>query len=110
MINRKILLPFCLFLGLSAISYSQTGRSQTDVNKDIDVVRVYEQVVKEGFGTPLIYKKLASAYYFKSDYGKALGWFQKFFAIEKNTDPVFLLQYQQTMKAVAVTTEAASAL
>jgi hypothetical protein len=53
---------------------------------------------------------LASAYYFKSDYGKALGWFQKFFAIEKNTDPVFLLQYQQTMKAVAVTTEAASAL
>ncbi len=98
---QKTLFSCCIILCISAISYSQIDRPRRDVNKDIDVVRVYEQVVKEGYGTPFIYKKLASAYYFKSDYGKALTWFQKLFATEKNTDPELVQQYHQTVKAVA---------
>ncbi len=90
-----------LFASISTFSYSQTSPHKTDVNKDIDVVRVYEQVVVEGYGTPFIYKKLATAYYFKSEYGKALAWFQKLFAEEKNTDPELAHLYNQALKAVA---------
>ncbi len=101
MINKQNLLSFLLFASISTFSYSQTSPHKTDVNKDIDIVRVYEQVVVEGYGTPFIYKKLATAYYFKSEYGKALAWFQKLFAEEKNTDPELAHQYNQALKAVA---------
>ncbi|WP_313112857.1 hypothetical protein [Aequorivita sediminis] len=72
-----------------------------DVNKDIDIVRVYEQVVREGYGTPFIYKHLAIAYYYNSEYSKAITWFQKLFSVEKNTDPNLDSHYRQALKAVA---------
>lgn len=91
-----------MFASFSSLSFSQTNLHKTDVNKDIDVVRVYEQVVKEGYGTPFIYKELATAYYFKSEYGKALAWFQKFFSDSRNTDPELRQRYNQSLKAVAM--------
>lgn len=100
MITMQNLFALLLFASISTISFSQTSPHKTDVNKDIDVVLVYEQVVVEGYGTPFIYKKLATAYYFKSEYGKALAWFQKLFAEEKNTDPELAHQYNQALKAV----------
>jgi hypothetical protein len=108
MITKRNLLALFLFASISTFSFSQTSPHKTDVNKDIDVVRVYEQVVVEGYGTPFIYKKLATAYYFKSEYGKALAWFQKLFAEEKNTDPELAHQYNQTLKAVAAANSATS--
>ncbi len=102
MINKQNLLHFLLFASISTFSFSQTYSHKIDVNKDIDIVRVYEQVVVEGYGTPFIYKKLATAYYFKSEYEKALPWFQKLFAEEKSTDPELVKQYQQSLKAVTV--------
>ncbi|AFL80903.1 hypothetical protein Aeqsu_1410 [Aequorivita sublithincola DSM 14238] len=101
MINRQNLFALLLFASISTICYSQSKQLKTDVNKDIDVVRVYEQVVKEGYGTALIYRHLATAYYFKNEYGKALSWFQKLYSIEKNTDPLIAHQYEQTLKAIA---------
>lgn len=101
MIAKRYLLLLFLFAAVSTASFSQTKSAKTDVNKDIDVVRVYEQVVKEGYGTPFIYKKLAVAYYFKSEYGLAVSWFQKLFAEEKTDDPQLNLQYNQALKAVA---------
>lgn len=108
MITKRSLLVLFLFANISTFSFSQSKLHKTDVNKDIDVVRVYEQVVKEGYGTPFIYKKLATAYYFKSEYEKALAWFQKLFSEDKNTDPELAHQYFQTLKAVAVTNSANS--
>ncbi|SRX73306.1 tetratricopeptide repeat protein [Aequorivita antarctica] len=96
---KSNLLAFLLFAGISTVSFSQT-KTKTDVNKDIDVVRVYEQVVEEGYGTPFIYKELANAYYFKSEYNKALLWFEKLFKAEKSSDPEILQRYKQALKAV----------
>jgi hypothetical protein len=101
MITKLNLLGFLILISISTSSFAQSNHRKTDVNTDIDVVRVYEQVVKEGYGTPYIYKKLATAYYFKSEYGKALAWFQKLFSEEKNTDPELTNQYNQSLKAVA---------
>ncbi len=102
MITKRNLLTLLIFASISCFSFSQSKTHKTDVNKDIDVVRVYEQVVKEGYGTPFIYRELAKAYYFKSEYGKALSWFQKLFAEERNTDPDLAQQYSQSLKAVAI--------
>ncbi len=103
MITKRFLLTLILLAGISSLSIAQSATHKTDVNKDIDVVRVYEQVVKEGYGTPFIYKKLATAYYYKSEYDKAITWFQKLFSEEKNTDPELATQYNQALKAVAAT-------
>lgn len=103
MIKKRNLLAFFVFVSISTVVFSQSVPRKTDVNKDIDVVRVYEQVVEEGYGTPFIYEKLATAYYFKSEYGKAVSWFQKLFSEAKNTDPELTHQYNQALKAVAAT-------
>lgn len=96
---KSHLFAFLLCSGITAVSFSQSS-TKTDVNKDIDVVRVYEQVVQEGYGTPFIYKNLANAYYFRNEYSNALIWFEKLFEAEKNTDPEIAHRYQQTLKAV----------
>lgn len=98
---KQILLVCLLTTTISTFSFSQSKSHKTDVNKDIDVVRVYEQVVREGYGTPFIYKELASAYYFQSKYDQAVSWFQKLFETEKNADPELTHRYQQALKAVA---------
>ncbi|MEM0517958.1 MULTISPECIES: hypothetical protein [Aequorivita] len=98
MIIKQNLLVFLLFAGISTFSFSQ---SKTNDNKQIDVVRVYEQVVRDGYGTPFIYERLATAYYFKGEYDKAVSWFQKFYSEKSNTDPTLAYQYTQSLKAVA---------
>ncbi len=101
--------PLALFLLLFCVSFTLTAQSSSpektiDVNKDVDVVKVYEQVVKEGYGTPFIYKKLANAHYFKSNYGAAKKWFEKLFSIEKPTDATLKHRYTQTLKALDLDT------
>ncbi|MFC7357848.1 tetratricopeptide repeat protein [Jejudonia soesokkakensis] len=71
-----------------------------DVNRDVDVTKVYEQVVKEGFGTTLIYKDLANAHYFKSNYADAKKWFEKLFSLEPPTDATLQFRYKQSLKAL----------
>ena len=96
------LLAFLLCAGITTVSFSQTS-VKTDVNKDIDVTRVYEQVVDEGYGTPFIYENLANTYYFRNEYNQALKWFEKLFETEKNPSTEINQRYQQTLKAVAAT-------
>lgn len=96
---------FFFLLGV-ATSFSQSNTaSKTDVNKDIDVVKVYEQVVKEGYGTPDIYKKLANGYYFQGEYLQAKKWFEKLFDEVEPKDKMLLFRYKQTLKALDITLE-----
>ncbi|RMA66329.1 hypothetical protein [Ulvibacter antarcticus] len=83
-----------------SISAQTSAKKKTDVNKDVDVVKVYEQVVVEGYGTPFIYQELANAYYFKNEYTKAKKWFEKLFNVEKPKDATLAHRYRQTLKAL----------
>ncbi len=91
-----ILCILCLFMAFTSVA-------QTDVNKDIDLTKVYEQVVKEGYGTPEIHLKLANEYYFLNDYTNAKKWYEKLFEDEKPTDKMLLFRYKQTLKALNLT-------
>lgn len=90
---------FFLFLCVTASTLS-LAQGNGDVNRDVDVTKVYEQVVKEGFGTTLIYKDLANAHYFKSNYADAKKWFEKLFSLEPPTDPTLQFRYKQSLKAL----------
>jgi tetratricopeptide (TPR) repeat protein len=76
------------------------AQSDTDVNKDVDRTAVYEQVVKEGYGTPKIYKALGNAHYFEGNYTDAKKWFEKLFETEALEDPMLKFRYKQTLKAL----------
>jgi tetratricopeptide (TPR) repeat protein len=97
-------LPQLIFLLFSCLAISTFAQSKsatkTDVNKDVDVVKVYEQVAKDGYGTPYIYEELANAYYFKNEYEKAKKWFEKLFDVQKPLDATLIHRYRQTLKAL----------
>jgi len=94
-----LMLIACLFTML-------TATAQTNVNKDIDVAKVYEQVVKEGYGTPTVYLKLANEYYFQNDYANAKKWYEKVFEDkEKATDKMLLFRYKQILKALKLSVD-----
>jgi hypothetical protein len=90
-----------VFFCITAISFSQNEK-KTNVNKDIDLVKVYEQVVKEGYGTPSVYKDLANATYFRSEYVESKKWFEKLFEEVKVTDSTLIFRYHQSLKALGL--------
>lgn len=78
------------------------GFAQTDVNTDVDRTMVFEQVVKEGYGTPKIYKALGNGHYFKGNFAKAKKWYEKLFETEPLTDATLAFRYKQSLKALNI--------
>jgi len=95
---------FLLFVCIYSFSFSQNEKENT-VNTDIDIVKVYTQVVKEGYGTPQIYLELANGYYFRSNYAESKKWFEKLFDSEETTDETLLYRYKQSLKALGIFSE-----
>ena len=83
-----------------SLAATTTAIGQTNVNTDVDRTTVYEQVVKEGYGTPKIYKELGNGHYFKGNYAEAKKWFEKLFETDPPTDPKMKFRYRQTLKAL----------
>ncbi len=102
--------PFTLVALLFLFSLSTTITAQTtevekiDVNKDIDLMRVYEQYVKDGYGTPAVYKKLADGYYFKNDYLTAKKWLEALLQADTSTPKIYVNRYIQTLRALDIDT------
>jgi len=96
-------LTFLLYLFISFSSVAQNSKTlKIDVNKDVNLVKVYENVALQGYGTAYIYKELANAYYFKSEYVKAKKWFEKLFDVDNNSKATLKHRYRQTLKALGI--------
>jgi hypothetical protein len=95
--NRYFIYTFLIIVCISTHGIAQ---SSTDVNTDVDRTAVYEQVVKEGYGTPKIYKALGNAHYFEGNHSDAKKWFEKLFETEALEDPMLKFRYKQTLKAL----------
>ncbi len=93
----KKLIPLMVVV---CLGMTHSMQAQTDVNRDIDVAKVYEEVVKEGYGTPTIYLKLANEHYYRNNFRSAKKWFEKVFQYEKISDKETLFRYKQTLKAL----------
>ncbi len=91
-------IAFILFLCISFAGFSQ----EEATSKSIDIVKVYEQTIKEGYPSLEIYKKLATEQYFRSNYNEAKKWFEKWFDMEMPKDKTSKYRYKQTLKALKV--------
>ena len=98
MLRIQIIL-FLVFITSSCFSQSS---EKINVNKDIDIVKVYTQVVKEGYGTLKIYEELATANYFRSNYSESKKWFEKYFSEVETIEPLHLYRYNQSLKALGL--------
>lgn len=90
------------FVLLVFISFTGFSQKKAKVNRDIDIVKVYEQTIKEGYPTLEIYQKLANAQYFRSNYKEAKKWFEKWFEMEMPKDETSKYRYKQTLKVLKV--------
>ena len=93
-----------LFSLTTTVTSQTTAIEKTDVNKDIDLMRVYEQYVKDGYGTPAVYKKLADGYYFKNDYTTAKKWLEELLQADASTPKMYINRYIQTLRALDIDT------
>ena len=93
-----------LFSLSTTVTSQTTAIKKTDVNKDIDLMRVYEQYVKDGYGTPAVYKKLADGYYFKNDYTTAKKWLEELLQADTSTPKMYINRYIQTLRALDIDT------
>jgi hypothetical protein len=93
-----------LFSLSTTVTSQTTAIKKTDVNKDIDLMRVYEQYVKDGYGTPAVYKKLADCYYFKNDYTTAKKWLEELLQADASTPKMYINRYIQTLRALDIDT------
>ncbi len=98
--NKVILAPI-LFLTLYLSSFAQqsevTGSQQ---NQDIDIIKVYEKVVEDGYESIQIFEKLANSNYERGNYTEAKKWFEKWFNKDKSPVNIAYLKYSKTLKAL----------
>lgn len=92
-----LLFLLCLFV---ASNLTAQNSKKTDVNRDINLAKVYEQLVKEGYGSQEVYLKLANEHYFQGNYQSAKKWFEKVFEQSVPTDEKLIFRYKQTLRAL----------
>lgn len=77
-----------LFIVLLFIAFTAQGQenrsTKTPESNQIDVIKIYDNVVKEGYESAQIYQKLAQANFVKENYIDSKKWFEKWFEIDEN--------------------------
>jgi tetratricopeptide (TPR) repeat protein len=69
---------------------------------EIDIIKVYEKVVEDGYSSAQIYEKLATSYYIKNDFANAVKWFEKLltFTTTSLPNPSIYLYYAKSLEAL----------
>jgi len=101
---KKTMLFLVMIVTIQLFAQSKTVISASS-NEEIDLILVYEQYVKDGYGTPAIYEKLANEYYFKSNYSEAKKWFEMLFKMETPINKKHLKRYRQSLRALKIDTK-----
>lgn len=95
----KVFLISTLFLALSfSVTAQQSDIASSQKNQFIDVVKVYEKVIEEGYESVQIYEKLATTNFERGRYEAAKRWFEKWFEKDKNPDAQAYLNYAKTLR------------
>lgn len=77
----------------------QSSNSSLQQNQHIDIIRVYEKVVEDGYTSIQIYETLAQSNYERGNYTDAKKWFEKWFK-EENPEKVDYLKYLKTLRVL----------
>lgn len=96
------IISFTLVIGISANLLAQENSFK---KHEIDIVKVYERVVADGYKDAFVYQKLATEYYVRKDFANAKKYFEKLFEINKAKDLESKNKYQQCLKALEIQKE-----
>ncbi len=88
-----------IFIGVIFLN-THAQQSQVALSTYIDVAKVYEKVVEDGYESIQIYQKLATTHYNRGNYIEAKKWFEKWFSKDKNPDKIAYLNYSKTLEAL----------
>ncbi len=95
-----ILAPlFCLLL-FSSFYAQQSTLTGSQKDQHIDVIKVYEKVVEDGYESSQIFEKLANSNYERGNFIEAKKWFEKWFSKDKNPKTIAYLRYSKTLEAL----------
>lgn len=98
---NKVFLAPILFLTLSLSSFAQHSNvASSQQNQSIDIIKVYEKVVEDGYESIQIFEKLAVTNYERGNYTDAKKWFEKWFSKDKNPETIAYLKYSKTLEAL----------
>ncbi len=92
------MIPFLIFSQKSALSKADEKFNNFEYIKAIEI---YENLVKNGQGTPEIFEKIANAYYDNASYIQANKWFEKLYVINPNMKSENHFRYSNTLKATS---------
>jgi outer membrane protein OmpA-like peptidoglycan-associated protein len=92
------MVPFLVFSQKAAISEADKKFNNLEY---IKAIKIYENVVKNGQGTPEIFEKLANVYYDNASYIQANKWFEKLYKLNPNMKSEDHFRYSNTLKATA---------
>ncbi|MCR9183177.1 MAG: hypothetical protein NXH73_09650 [Flavobacteriaceae bacterium] len=95
-----IITPIICFFFLSSFYAQETTMASSQKDQYIDVVKVYEKVVEEGYESAQIFEKLANSNYERGNYIEAKKWFEKWFSKDKNPKTIAYLNYSKTLEAL----------
>lgn len=85
------------FVCLQFNAFSQNNETKS---KDIDIVKVYEKVLEDGYESVQIYQTLANRTYERRQFTDARKWFEKWFELEHNPESMAYLRFARTLEAL----------
>ena len=89
----------------SLSSYSQEGKINS-ANKEydnfayIDAIKTYERIAEKGYKSEDLFKKLANAYYFNSNFKNAAKWYGELFKMNTQIETEYYYRYAQSLKSI----------
>lgn len=99
---RFVYLVF-LFAGCTLVAQNNTNKevqvfSQYSAK---DARKIYVEVVKKGFASADLFKKIADSYYFEEDYSNAVSWYEKLSTgYPSQMEHTSSLRYAQSLRAI----------
>lgn len=99
---RYTILLFVFFLAGSTITLKaqQMNTPASQANQPIDVIKIYEMVVAEGYESAQIYETLATENFYISNFADAKKWFEKLFVLNPNPEPMAYYRYAKSLEAL----------
>ena len=76
----------------------------------IDAIQTYERLAEKGYQSVEMFEKLGNAYYFNSDFEKAVQSYEKLYQLQSELAPEYFYRYAQSLKATGKEKEAATIL
>lgn len=89
------------YLSVAQTWYEIKASNDNQNGAYVDVLKVYEVMIQQGFSNQKILQKTADAYFFQGEYRKAYPKYRSLFRRYKDLAPVYYFRYAHSLKSVS---------